>query len=82
MSDTLTMAETAELLGVSYDHFRKEWRAWAATRDFPRPALSRRWSAAAVRAWLADASRPRRGRPPAPAKADPWDQLARLRRHA
>lgn len=85
MSETLSMHETAELVGVSYEHFRKEWRTWRREQSFPSPALSRhrhRWFRPAVLGWLSDNSRPRAGRPPAPAgdaKADPWKLYEHLR---
>lgn len=84
MSETLSMHETAEFVGVSYEHFRKEWRTWRGEVNFPSPMPGlqrrRRWSREALRDWLASASRPKPGRPPARTdQGDPWTQLERLR---
>ena len=50
MNAVLTMRQTAEAVGYSYDRFRK-W--WMTAPGFPRPFRSRRWDAQAVAAWKA-----------------------------
>jgi hypothetical protein len=54
----LTMRETATLCGVHYDTLRKNWRDWQAEAGFPAPFLASppRWSAEALRDWMAGRS--------------------------
>ena len=57
----ITSEETAALIGVSLDHFRRSWRDWTLDRGFPRPASpSRRfkWIREDVEAWMVRQSRP------------------------
>lgn len=52
MANTLTMAETAEAVGLSYERFRKVWQAMNAEEGFPAPVIAKVWLGAAVEAWL------------------------------
>lgn len=57
--EILSMHETAQAVGLSYERFRKVWRDLAALDGFPAPVVGRRWLAEAVRAWrLGQSMRP------------------------
>ena len=79
---TLTLAQTAERVGLSAERFRKIWRDQVAHLGFPAPLRhpaprflggpaiygSYAWDAAAVEAWAA--GRSRAGLPPEPEPKD------------
>lgn len=61
MSDTLSMAETANRVRVSAERFRKVWKTWCRTMGFPPPiagpgalgGTSYKWLTASIEAWYA-----------------------------
>lgn len=67
---TLSMAEVAEIIDLSWERFRKVWPTWVRHYNFPqpheRPAAKRprlTWDEAEVRAWWAGRQRGRMGAP-------------------
>ena len=67
MTRALTMAQTAERVGLSYSRFAHVWRALPG---FPAPFRGRSWSAEAVDAWIAARSEPITAAPPATPRLD------------
>jgi hypothetical protein len=60
--DAMDMAETAALVGYTWDRFRKVWRKLCREVAFPAPFICApvgrpRWSRAAVEAWKAGRDR-------------------------
>lgn len=64
MSVPLSMRETAAETGLSYERWRKVWRAWSKARAFPAPIVGAdpgdrcayAWDRDAVAAWKAGRS--------------------------
>lgn len=59
MSRPLRMTETASEVGLSYERFRKIWRALCEDQGFPAPFHGRCWDREAVNAWKLERSRAR-----------------------
>lgn len=51
MSPNLTMAEAADLVGLSYERFRKVWQDLARDENLPRPFRGRTWDRQALEQW-------------------------------
>ncbi len=51
MSRPLSMTDTAAEVGLSYERFRKIWRALSEAQEFPAPLHGRKWDREAVAAW-------------------------------
>jgi hypothetical protein len=73
----LSMRETADAVGLSYDRFR---RVWPTLPGFPPPFRERTWAAEAVAAWIhARSHGPAPGCKPLPAAAPALQRIARER---
>lgn len=88
MTTLLSMAQTADALGMSYDAFRKAWPVMHAELDLPAPVRGRKWCPDALQAWkarrsfraLADAACKAIRPPPLSAADKARFQLDQLRR--
>ncbi|HYE47284.1 MAG TPA: hypothetical protein VEA44_16085 [Caulobacter sp.] len=79
MTRPLTMAETAEEVGLSVERFRKVWRDWVKAYAFPAPEVRparnpsrarHQWDPAEVAAWRAGRKRALGRREAAPSAAN------------
>ena len=73
--DTLTMRQVAPLVGLSYDRFRKVWKAKVREEGFPQPFSGLKWDAGEIRDWRH--RRSQRGAETAAPAADPLEPSPR-----
>jgi len=65
----MTMREVAAVLHFSYGHFQRSRAAMIRDQGFPPAVINRRWSRAAVMAWIAARSTPAAPEPSKPSSA-------------
>lgn len=75
----LSMRQTAALVGLSYDRFRKVWPDLQGL-GFPAPFIGVKWDQAAVEAWKAARTNRVAALPVAPATRPDLDAGRRARR--
>ena len=81
MTPALSMAQTAEAVGMAYRTFRREWPRMVLELGFPNPFRPYAWDAALVSEWRAGRSRRANDIEPAPiAGKDPTINAAARQR--